>query len=145
MEKGIAEDLEKIEAIRDWPTPNPNNFTDVISFMGITGYYRWFIKGFSSVANPITSLQKKRVKFVWIQQCQENFDKLKNVLPTSLVLKIDNPYKEFVVCTGVSKEGVAGVLTQESHVIHYESRKLKYYENNYALHHLELIAIIHAF
>ena len=50
-------DLEKIEAIMNWPTPR--NVTDVRSFMGLTGYYRRFIEGFSKVAHAITSLQKK--------------------------------------------------------------------------------------
>jgi hypothetical protein len=57
----IQFDPEKIEAIRGWPTPN--NVVEVISFMGLAGYYRIFIKGFSNTANPITSLQKKGVNF----------------------------------------------------------------------------------
>jgi hypothetical protein len=56
-EQGITVDLEKIEAIRGWPTPI--NVLDVIYFMGLAGYYRMFIVGFSKIAHPITSLQKK--------------------------------------------------------------------------------------
>ena len=55
--KGISVDPKKIRAIEDWPIPK--DVTDVRSFMGITGYYRRFIEGFSKIANPITSLQKK--------------------------------------------------------------------------------------
>ena len=55
--EGISVDPEKIKAIEDWPIPK--DVTDVRSFMGITGYYRRFIEGFSRIANPITSLQKK--------------------------------------------------------------------------------------
>ena len=54
----ISVDPEKIREIEDWPVPK--DVTDVRSFMGITGYYRRFIEGFSRIANPITSLQKKR-------------------------------------------------------------------------------------
>jgi hypothetical protein len=68
---GIAVDLEKIEAIRGWPTPR--NVTEVGSFMGLVDYYRRFIKGFSKIANPITSLQKKGVKFEWTSKCEESF------------------------------------------------------------------------
>ena len=59
--EGISVDPEKIRAIEDWSVPK--DVTDVRSFMGITGYYRRFIKGFSKIANPITSLQKKGKKF----------------------------------------------------------------------------------
>jgi hypothetical protein len=58
---GITVDLEKIEAIREWSAPK--NVTEVRSFMGLTGYYRRFIEGFSKIAHPITSLLKKGVKF----------------------------------------------------------------------------------
>ena len=52
--EGISVDPEKIRAIEDWPVPK--DITNVRSFMGITGYYRRFIEGFSKIANPITSL-----------------------------------------------------------------------------------------
>jgi hypothetical protein len=58
---GIAVDLEKIEAIREWSVPK--NVTEVRSFMGLVGYYRRFIEGFSKISHLITSLQKKGVKF----------------------------------------------------------------------------------
>jgi hypothetical protein len=78
-EEGIAVDPEKIEAIMDWPTPR--NVTDVRSFMGLAGYYRRFIEGFSKIAHPITSLQKKNIKFVWSEKCEKSFQQLKNFLP----------------------------------------------------------------
>jgi hypothetical protein len=62
-EEGIVVDPEKIEAIKSWPTPK--NVSEVRSFMGLVGYYRRFIEGFSKVAHPITSLQKKGTKFEW--------------------------------------------------------------------------------
>ena len=68
---GIAVDLEKIKAIRGWSAPR--NVTDVKSFMGLVGYYRRFIKGFSNIASPITSLQKNGVKFEWTPKCEESF------------------------------------------------------------------------
>ena len=80
--------------------------------MGITSYYKRFIEGFSRLSNPITSLHKKGVKFVWSQQCQDNFDKLKHLLTTTPVLEIVDPYKDFVVFTDANKEGVGGVPTQ---------------------------------
>ena len=70
-------DPEKIKEIEEWPVPK--DITDVRSFMGITGYYRIFIEGFSRIANPITSLQNKGKKFKWNQKCEEIFKKVKNI------------------------------------------------------------------
>lgn len=113
--------------------------------MGLVGYYKRFIENFSRVAYPIVSLQKKDTKFVWTIKCEESFQRLKHLLTTAPILKITDPYGEFVVCTNVCKEGVGGVLLQNDHVVCYESRKLKEHERNYATHDLELTAIIHAF
>ena len=112
--------------------------------MGITGYYRRFIEGFSKIAYSITSLQRKGVKFIWSDRCQKIFEQLKLLLTIAPILKIADPNKDFLVCTDACKEGLGGVLTQENCVIAYESRKLKQHEKNYATHDLELEAIIHA-
>ena len=96
-EEGIAVDLEKIEAIINWPTPK--NVTDVRSFMGLAGYYMRFIKGFSKVAHAITSLQKKGMKFEWTLKCEGSFQWLKNLLTSAPVLKVADLEKDFVVCT----------------------------------------------
>ena len=60
---GISIDLDKINAISELPVPK--NLTNIRIFMGITGYYWNFIEGFSNIAYPITSLQKKGKKFEW--------------------------------------------------------------------------------
>ena len=112
--------------------------------MGITGYYRRFIEGFSRIANPITSLQKKGKKFGWIQKCEDSFKKLKTLLTITPILRIVDPNKDFIVCTDTCNDVLGGVLTQEGHVIAYESRKLKIHEKNYATCDLELAIIIHA-
>jgi hypothetical protein len=61
--ESIAVDPEKIRFIMEWPIPK--DVADIWSFMGITGYYHRFIEGFSKIAYPITSLQKKGTKFNW--------------------------------------------------------------------------------
>ena len=55
----------------DWLAPT--NVIEVKSFMGLVGYYRWFVVGFSKVAHPITSLHNKGKKFEWIEKCEEAF------------------------------------------------------------------------
>ena len=85
---------ENIEAIMNWPTPR--NVIDVRYFMGLAGYYRRFIEGFSKVAHPLTYLQKKGIKFKWTLRCEESFQQLKNLLTSAPVLKIVDPEKYFV-------------------------------------------------
>ena len=111
--------------------------------MGLVGYYRRFIEGFSRIAHPITALQKKGAKFEWTPKCEKIFQRLKEFLMEAPILKIADPEKDYVVWTYACK-GLGGILTQEGHVICYESRKLKEHERNYAMHDLELAAIIHA-
>jgi hypothetical protein len=65
-------------------------------------------------------------------------------LTTAPILKVADPDKDFTICVDASKEGLGGVLTQEGHIICYESRKLKEHERNYVTHDLELAAVIHA-
>ena len=96
--------------------------------MGITGYYHIFIEVFSNIAYPITSLQNKGTKFNWSHRCQDNFSKLKELLTTTPILKVSEPDKDFTIYVDASKEGLGGVLTQEGHIICYESQKLKEHE-----------------
>jgi hypothetical protein len=105
--KGIAVDPENIEAIRGWLTPM--NVSEVRYFMGLDGYYIRFITGFSRIAHPITSLQKKGIKFEWTPECEENFNSLKELLTSAPILKIADPNENFVVCTDACKEGLGGV------------------------------------
>ena len=69
---------------------------------------------------------------------------LKTLLTTTPIFRIVDPNKDFVVCTDECNDGLGGVLTQEGHVISYESRKLKIHEKNYATYDLELAVVIHA-
>jgi hypothetical protein len=70
-DKGITVDPTKVEAIMEWSAST--NVTEVRSFMGLAGYYRWFVEGFLKIANPIMELQKKNKKFVWTKRCVEEF------------------------------------------------------------------------
>ena len=74
-EKGVAVDPAKIKAILEWYAPKYVH--DIIYFMGLKVYYHRFIDKFSKIAYPITILQKKSVRFIWNQQCQDHFEKLK--------------------------------------------------------------------
>ena len=112
--------------------------------MGLTGYYRRFIKGFSKIANTITKLQNKNKKFVWTEKCTEAFRRLKELLKTAPILKVPDMDAKFLVCTDTSKEELGGVLMQDGRVIAYISRKMRRHEENYATHDLSLLAIVYA-
>ena len=107
-EQGLAVDPKKIKAIKEWHVPT--DVSAVRSFMGIAGYYHRFVERFSAIAYPITSLQRKGVKFVWTEKCHNSFDQLKQKLTIAPILKIADPDKEFVVCTDACREGLGGVL-----------------------------------
>ena len=117
--EGISADPKKIKAIEDWPVPK--DVTDVRSFMGIIGYYRSFIEVFLRIANPITSLQKKEKNFYWNEKYEDSFKKFKTLLASTHILRIADPNKDFIVCTDACNDSLSGVLTQEGHVIAYES------------------------
>jgi hypothetical protein len=140
-EEGVAVDPDKIRSIMEWPTLM--DVSDIRSSMGLTGYYRRFIKGFSKIGFPITALQKKGAKFTWTQECEERFQSLKHLLTHAPVLKIANPEADFLLCTNSWKEGLIRVLMQGGSVVCYESRKLNEHEVNYVIHDLELAIIVH--
>jgi hypothetical protein len=109
-DEGIAVDPTKVEAIMESPTPT--NVPEVHSFMGLVGYYRWFVEGFSKIENPIMELPKKNKKFVWTKKCTEELQRLKELLTTTPILKVPDMDVDFLVCTDASKEGLGGVLMQ---------------------------------
>jgi hypothetical protein len=112
--------------------------------MGLASYYRRFIEGFSMISHPITSLQRKGVKFQWTLDCEKSFQHLNKLLTSAPILRIADPNKDFIVLTDACKEELGGVLSQNGFVICYESRKLKEHERHYATHDLELATIVHA-
>ena len=77
-ESGISVDPSKIEAIQNWK--RPKSVTEIHSFLGLAGYYRRFIKDFSRVVLPLTSLTRKGIRFIWSDKCEASFQTLKELL-----------------------------------------------------------------
>jgi hypothetical protein len=125
-------DPTKVEAIMEWPTPK--NVQEVCSFMILVVYYKSFIEGLKKIANPITKLQKKNKKFLWLEKCAEEFHNIIELLTSTPISKVPDMDKELLVCIDASKEGLGGVLIQEGRLITYISRKLRMHEENYATH-----------
>jgi hypothetical protein len=84
------------------------------------------------------------VKFVWLVECETNFQQLKHLLTNAPILNILDPKKYFLVYIDACKEGLHGVFMQEGQMILYESRKLNDHEKRYATHDLELASIVHS-
>ncbi|WVZ63055.1 hypothetical protein U9M48_012725 [Paspalum notatum var. saurae] len=142
VEKGVAVDPSKVKDVRNWK--QPETVTEIRSFLGLAGYYRRFIKDFSKIAKPMTSLTKKNAKFVWGPKCEERFRELKKLLTTAPVLAQPDVTKPFDVYCDASGQGLGCVLMQEGRVIAYASRQLRKHETNYPTHDLELAAAVHA-
>ncbi|KAL5561945.1 hypothetical protein UlMin_031692 [Ulmus minor] len=68
---GVAVDPSKVEAVENWKPPT--NASEVRSFLGLAGYYRRFVEGFSRIAMPLTNLTRKNVKFEWNDACNDSF------------------------------------------------------------------------
>ena len=141
-EEGIRVDPRKIEVIIEWKPSR--NVTEVRSFLGLAGYYRRLVKGFSITATPMTILLQKNVKFEWSEKCQVSFDKLKVFLAEALVFTQPIYGKEYVIFSDFPLNGLECVLMQDGKVVAYASRQLKPYEKNYPTHDLELVVIVFA-
>jgi hypothetical protein len=124
--EGTRPDPSKIDAVRGFPTPT--TVTTVRSFLGLTGYYRNYIKGYSKLAGLLFELTKKDVAFVWTQDCQRAFDTLKKALMGALILVRPNFKEPFCLDVDWSTKGVGAILSQKEgrfeRVITYASKAL---------------------
>ncbi|GJS38963.1 putative reverse transcriptase domain-containing protein [Tanacetum coccineum] len=135
--QGIHVDPAKIESIKDWASPKTP--TEIRQFLGLAGYYRRFIEGFSKVAKPMTKLTQKKVAFEWGDKQEAAFQTLKDKLCSAPILA-----ENFIVYCDASHKGLGAVLMQNEKVIAYASRQLKIHEKNYTTHDLELGAVVFA-
>ncbi len=109
--KGVHVDESKINAIKTWP--QPTNLQQVRSFLGLAGFYRRFVKDFSTIASPLHALSKKKAPFVWGPLQDTAFNELKNLLTHAPVLALSNFAKKIEVHCDASGNGIGGVLMQE--------------------------------
>ena len=106
---GIKVDTRKMEAVQNWP--RPTSPTDIRNFLGLAGYYRRFVEGFSSISSPLMKLTQKTVKFQWSEACEKRFQELKKRLTTAPVLTLPEGTQGFVVYCDASRVGLGCVLT----------------------------------
>ncbi|GJX32866.1 putative reverse transcriptase domain-containing protein, partial [Tanacetum coccineum] len=139
---GVHVDPAKIEAIKNWAAPTTP--TEVRQFLGLVGYYWRFIEGFSLISKPLTKLTQKDKKYKWGKEEEEAFQTLKQKWCSAPFIALPDGTKDFVVYCDVSLKGYGAVLMQREKVKAYASRQLKVHEENYAIHDLELGAVVFA-
>ncbi|GKC94403.1 putative reverse transcriptase domain-containing protein [Tanacetum coccineum] len=140
--EGIHVDPAKIESIKDWASPKTP--TEIRQFLGLAGYYRQFIEGFSKIARPMTKLTQKSEKFDWGEKPKVSFQLLKQKPCSAPILALPEGSENFMVYCDASHKGLGAILMQREKVITYASRQLKVHEKNYTTHDLELGAVVFA-
>ena len=140
--EGIRVNPVKIEAVMNWKPPR--NVTGVRSFLGLAGYYRRFVQGFSVIASSLIRILRKGVKIEWDNKCQSSFKRLKEILVEAPALIQLNSSTDYTMYSDASRIGLGCVLMQDGKVVAYASRQLKPHEQNYPTQDLELAAVVFA-
>ncbi len=150
----IQMDPKKLKGIANWPilkTP-----TDICKFLGFTGYYRYFVQGYSKIAHPLLDLTKKATVWEWTECQHKAFEELKTCMCLWPVLTQPNFEKPFFLQTDASAYGMGTILSQEGehhtvasqkpklHPIAYYSTTFTPTEQNYDIYERELLAIMKA-
>ncbi|GJS05538.1 retrotransposon-related protein [Tanacetum coccineum] len=139
--KGVATDPLKIQAMAAWPIPQ--TIEQLKGFLGLTGYYRRFIKNYALISQSLTKLLKKN-GFHWSEAAEIAFTQLKKAMMSFSVLELPNFEKEFVVETNASGTGIGVVLHQDSHPIAYLSKALAPRHQALPTYEKEFLAVIMA-
>ncbi|XP_060210958.1 uncharacterized protein LOC132637972 [Lycium barbarum] len=139
--KGVSTDSRKVAAMVDWP--QPSTLKKLRAFLGLTGYYRKFIKNYAITSRPLTQLLKKG-GFKWGPEASKAFEKLKGAMTTPLVLALPDFNKPFVLEVDACNSGVGVVLMQERRPLAFMSQMLSKRHMGLSIYEKELIALLMA-
>ena len=120
-EAGVAMDPDKVQAVKDWPTPR--TVRALRGFLGLAGYYRKFIRDFGSITAPLTKLLKKE-GYRWSEEANTAFQALKTALSTAPVLHMPDFSQDFIVDVDASGSGFGAVLHQGDGAVAFYSRSI---------------------
>nr|GEW25746.1 putative reverse transcriptase domain-containing protein [Tanacetum cinerariifolium] len=120
---GIHVDPAKIESIKDWASPKTP--TEICQFLGLAGYYRRFIEGFSKFAKSMTKLTQKGIKFDWGEKEEDPFQLIKQKLCSAPILALPKGIKDFVVYCDASHKGLGALLMQREKILEAQIEALK--------------------
>ena len=137
--RGVEADGDKIKDMVNWP--QPKDVTGLRGFLGLTGYYRRFVKGYGEMAEPLTKLLQKN-SFLWGEEATEAFDKLKLAMTTLPVLALPDWNLPFIIETDASGIALGAVLSQNGHPIAFFSQKLSNRAKTKSIYERELMAVV---
>ena len=144
-EEGVSTDPAKIRSVVDWPAPR--TIGRVRSFLGLSSYYRRFVRGFADIAKPLYTLtERSNQPFQWTSESEQAFQMLKEVLMRAPVLAYPTREDPFVLDTDASNKGIGAVLSQiqdgQERVVAYYSRVLHKAERRYCVTRKELLGVV---
>lgn len=142
---GILPDPAKIEIVKSYPVPQ--NLDETRRFVAFANYYRRFIPQFAQITHPLNNLCRKNVPFIWDNNCQISFEKLKNIMSSPPVLQYPDfsENSQFTLHTDASSYALGAVLSNSNgKPVAYASRSLNKGEINYPTVEKELLAIVWA-
>ena len=143
---GFRPDPDKIAPIMDYPVPK--NLKQLRRFLGMASWYRKFLENFATIAEPLTSLTKKGVKYEWSDAHRYAFEQVKALVASAPVLHRPSFEHQFIIHTDASDTGLGAVLTQsidgEERVLSFASRTLSAAERNYSVTERECLAVLWA-
>ncbi|KAD6119863.1 hypothetical protein E3N88_11134 [Mikania micrantha] len=137
--EGVSVEEEKIAAVESWPIPS--TVKEVRGFLGLTGYYRRFVRNYGLIARPLTDLTKKD-GFSWSEIAFKAFNDLKQASLTTPVLRLPNFSKPFVIECDASSDGVGAILSQEDHPVAYFSKGFSPSNRFKSAYDRELLALV---
>jgi len=138
---GVATDPSETQAMQDWPIPT--TVTELRGFLGLTGYYRRFVKNYGIIAKPLTQLLRKK-QFIWTTEATSAFNALKQVMAQTPVLQLPDFNQPFVVETDACSTGIGAVLMQGGRPIAYLSKALGPTHQHLSIYEKEFLALIMA-